>query len=147
MGRIMALDFGSKTVGVALTDPMHIICSPCETITREREGKMRPTMRRIIELVAGQDVERIVVGDPVHMDGTAGERSRKSAEFAEALRYRLMQEGLLVPVELYDERLTTVSADEILEETGVAAENRKTWIDSVAASLILEDYMKNTKKG
>lgn len=141
MGRIMALDFGSKTVGVALTDPMKTICSPEETILRDREGKMRQTMRRITDLVCEKDVEKIVVGLPLHMDGSESERSEKSRKFAEDLRYRLLQEGLNVPVEMCDERLTTVSADEILSETGVAKEDRKTYIDSVAASLILEDYV------
>ena len=141
MGRIMALDFGSKTVGVALTDPMKMICSPEETITRDREGKMRQTIRRIIQLVCEKDVEQIVVGDPVHMDGSDSERSEKSRKFAEDLRCRLRQEGLDVPVAMCDERLTTVSADEILSETGVAKADRKTYIDSVAASLILHDYL------
>lgn len=148
MGRIMGLDFGSKTVGVALTDPLGLICSPTETITREREGKMRATFRRITDIASEKGVEEIAVGLPVNMDGSESERSRKSRQFAEDLRYRLMQKGLDIPIFMQDERLTTVSADEILADTGVKAADRKTYIDSVAASLILEDYIKNkTKKG
>lgn len=142
MGRWMGLDFGAKTVGVALTDPGKTIASPLETIVREREGKIRPTYRRILDLVKTEDVERIVVGDPLNMDGTAGERADKSRKFAEELRYKLCMEGLEVPVELCDERLTTVGADEILSEAEVRKEDRKTYIDKIAAALILEEYMR-----
>ena len=82
MGRLMGLDFGSKTTGVAWTDPMKVIVSPLETITREKEGKIRPTLRRITELVLEQDVEQIVVGNPLHMDDSESELSQKSREFA-----------------------------------------------------------------
>lgn len=146
MGRYMGLDYGSKTVGIALTDPMKVIVSPEETVVREREGKIRATLRRITELAAWKDVEKIVVGDPLNMDGSRGERSGKSREFAEQLRYRLNCEGLDIPVVLWDERLTTVGADEILAESEVAPEDRKTYIDKIAAALILEDYMKSENK-
>jgi len=146
MGRYMGLDYGSKTVGVALTDPMKVIVSPEETITRDREGKIRATLRRITEIASWKEVEKIVVGDPVNMDGSRGERSERSRDFAEQLRYRLNCEGLDIPVAMWDERLTTVGADEILEESEVAARDRKTYIDKIAAALILEDYMKSETK-
>lgn len=142
MGRIMGLDFGSKTVGVALSDETKTIASPEETIVRDRESQIRPTLRRIIELCRLRQVETIVVGDPMHMDGTRGERSRLSEEFAQKLRERLAQESLDIPVLMQDERLTTVAADEILEEAGVRADQRKQYIDKIAASLILEEFMK-----
>ncbi|MDO4488248.1 MAG: Holliday junction resolvase RuvX [Eubacteriales bacterium] len=142
MGRLMGLDFGSKTVGVALSDELQVIASPVETITRDRESKIRPTLRRLSDIAALKDVELIVVGDPVNMDGSSGERSLKSREFAENLRYRLMQDGLNIEVVMYDERLTTIGADEILEEANVRASERKTYIDKIAASLILETFMK-----
>jgi len=145
MGRYMGLDYGSKTVGVALTDPMKVIVSPEETIIREREGKIRATLRRITDLAADRDVEKIVVGDPMNMDGTRGERSEKSREFAEELKYRLNCEGMDIPVVLWDERLTTVGADEILAESEISTKDRKTYIDKIAAALILEDYMKSEK--
>ena len=75
MGRIMGLDFGSKTVGVALSDPMHLIASPLETIKRDKENKLRPTLRRLEELAETQEVELVVLGHPLNMDGTAGERA------------------------------------------------------------------------
>lgn len=146
MGRIIGLDFGSKTVGVAVSDPMKVIASPFETIQRDRESKLRPTFRRILEIAEQTEAEMIVVGDPVKMDGSRGERAEKSAAFAEELRYRLMCAGMDIPVVLWDERLTTVSADEVLSESGVAASERKTYIDRIAAAFILEDWMKNRRK-
>ncbi|MCQ2400887.1 MAG: Holliday junction resolvase RuvX [Lachnospiraceae bacterium] len=146
MGRIIGLDFGSKTVGVAVSDPMKVIASPLETIVRDRESKMRPTYRRILEIASQTEAEIIVVGDPVNMDGSRGERAEKSAAFAEELRYRLECEGMDIPVVMWDERLTTISADEILSEAEVAVKDRKTYIDKIAAAFILEDWMKNNRK-
>ena len=141
MGRIMGLDYGSKTVGVALSDEMKVISSPFETVVRDRETKMRPTMRRLCDIALSQEVELVVVGDPVNMDGTSGERSAKSRKFAEDFKYRLLQEGLDIPVVMQDERLSTVGADEILEEAEVSKGERKTYIDKIAASIILREFM------
>ena len=143
MGRMMGLDFGSKTVGVAMTDALRLIVSPFETIVRDKENKIRPTLRRIAALCEEQDVELIVVGLPLHMDGTAGERVQKTEEFCELLRSRLSAADLDIPVVLWDERLSTQAADEILEQSGVKNSERKTYIDKIAAALILEDYMRN----
>ena len=147
MGRIMAVDFGAKTAGVALSDPGKSIASPYETIVRDREGKIRATYRRLIDIAASEDVERIIVGYPLNMDGSVSERAEKSRAFSEELLRRLIMEGLgNVEVELWDERLTTFGADEVLEEAGVAAGERKQYIDKIAAALILEDWLKNGKK-
>ena len=143
MGRLMGLDFGSKTTGVALSDPTQMIASPLETIPREKEGKIRPTLRRITELAASEGVELIVLGYPLNMDDTRGERAEKTEEFKALLERRLEAEQLSVPVVLWDERLSTVDADEVLEEAGIAATERKQYIDKIAAAFILEDYMKN----
>ena len=146
MGRYMGLDYGSKTVGVALSDPLKLIASPLVTIEREREGKMRPTYRRITELCRENDVELIVVGDPLNMDGSAGERAKKSREFADELSLRLLKEGLEIQVVMCDERLTTVSADEILDEAEIRPSERKAYIDKIAAAFILEEFMKGQKE-
>ena len=138
----MGLDYGSKTVGVALTDPFRTIASPVETVCREREGKLRETLRYLTEMIREKEVELVVVGDPVNMDGSIGERAEKSRDFAEKLRYRLACEGMEVPVVMHDERLTTVGADEILSEASVDRKDRKAVIDKIAASLILEDYLR-----
>ena len=124
---------------------MQLIASPLETIKREKEGKLRPTLRRITELAAENDVERIVLGYPLNMDDTRGERAEKTEAFKELLEHRLEADGLSIPVTLWDERLSTVDADEVLAEAEVAAADRKQYIDKIAAALILEDYLKNGK--
>lgn len=143
MGRIMGLDFGSKTVGVALTDPMGVIVSPFETIVRDKENKLRPTLRRICQLAEEMEVDLIVLGHPLNMDDSVGERALKTEAFRDTLLHRLPETGREIPVVLWDERLSTMGADEILEESGVSQGNRKQYIDKIAAALILEDYMKN----
>ena len=145
MGRLLGLDYGSKTTGVAMTDPMQLIASPLETIKREKEGKLRPTLRRITELAADNDVERIILGYPLNMDDTRGERAEKTEAFKELLEHRLEADGLSIPVTLWDERLSTIDADEVLAEAEIAAADRKQYIDKIAAALILKDYLKNGK--
>lgn len=144
MGRILGLDFGSKTTGTALSDLLKTIASPFETIKRDKEGKLRPTLRRIVEIAVQNDVELIVLGEPLNMDDTRGERAEKSAEFKKMLEHRLEMDGLKIPVVLWDERLSTIGADEILEESGIVSSERKQYIDKIAAALILEDYMNNS---
>ena len=135
-GRILGLDYGSKTVGVAVSDPLGITAQGVETIRRERETKLRRTLARIDELIREYNVEKIVLGMPLRMDGSPGERAQKTQEFGEALKARTK-----LPVELWDERLTTVAADRALEEGGVSAAGRKQVVDTVAAVFILESYM------
>ena len=146
MGKMMGLDYGSRTVGVALSDELGLIASPYETVTREKEGKLRPTLRRILEICRDEGVDRIILGLPLNMDGSRGERAEKTEAFRELLRSRLLSEGMEPDIILWDERLSTVGAMEILEESGVPASERKTYVDKIAASLILEDYMKNGDK-
>ncbi len=140
--RIMGLDFGTKTVGVAVCDPTGLIAQGLETITRKEDNKLRATCRRIEELIAQYQVETIVLGYPMNMDDTIGERAKRTEEFAEILKRRT---GL--PVILWDERLTTVAADEILEESGVPAGERKKVIDKIAAGIILQDYLNARQAG
>lgn len=140
--RILGLDFGSKTVGVAVSDPTGLIASGVEIIRREREDKLRQTLSRIEELVKEYDVEEIVLGLPVNMNNTKGERVEKTLAFKEMLERRI---GL--PVNLWDERLTTVEADEIMTEVGVKGrQDRKKYVDKIAAMIILQDYMDNKKQ-
>ncbi|MCD8082575.1 MAG: Holliday junction resolvase RuvX [Clostridiales bacterium] len=134
--RILALDYGSKTVGVAICDPLGITAQGVETITRRDEGKLRRTLARIEELIDRYGVETIVLGYPLNMDDTVGERARKTEEFRDRLAGR---PGL--PVILWDERLTTIEADEILTESGVPRKERKQVIDKIAATLILQSYL------
>ena len=134
--RIIGLDVGTKTVGVALSDPLGITAQPFETITRKENNKLRRTYARIEQIIS-----EIVVGYPKNMDDTIGERAKACEEFAAALERRT---GL--PVTLWDERLTTVEADEVLEECGMRRENRKTVIDQLAAVFILRGYMESKQK-
>ena len=143
MGRIIGLDYGAKTVGVAVTDPTKTIVSPLETIKRDIESKIRPTLRRITELSKENDAELIVLGHPLNMDDTRGERAFKTEAFRDQLEKRLHADGMDIKVVLWDERLSTMGADEILEESGIDKNFRKQYIDKIAAALILEGYMKN----
>ena len=138
--RIMGLDYGSKTVGVAVSDPLGYTAQELETITREEENKLRQTYRRLEELIAQRGITTVVLGYPKNMDDSIGERGKKTEEFKAALERRT---GL--PVILWDERLTTVAADEILEESGVLKKDRKKVIDKVAAAIILQEFLNSEK--
>ncbi len=132
----MGLDFGSKTVGVAVSDPLFLAAEPVEIIRREHPNKLRKTYARIEELIVELNVGTIIVGNPLMPSGDEGERSALTAEFAENVRRRT---GL--PVIMEDERLTTVEADEIMDEAGVPRNEHKKYVDMIAAQLILQSYM------
>ncbi|MBQ1680968.1 MULTISPECIES: Holliday junction resolvase RuvX [Agathobacter] len=134
--RILGLDFGSKTVGVAVSDPLGITAQGVEIITRKSPGKLRQTLARIEELCATYEVGQIVLGFPKNMNNTEGERCELTLEFKEMLERRT---GL--PVELWDERLTTVSADRAMMDMGIRRENRKQYVDEIAAIFILQGYL------
>lgn len=134
--RIMGLDFGSKTVGVAISDELLITAQGIEIIRRKEENKLRQTLARIEELIVEYNVTEIVLGYPKNMNDTLGERVHLTEEFKEKLERRT---GL--SVSLWDERLTTVAADRIMMEAGVRRENRKDYVDQIAATLILQGYL------
>lgn len=136
MMRIMGLDYGSKTIGVAISDPLGLIAQGIEIIRREDENKLRKSLRRIEELVSEYQVEEIVLGFPKNMNNTIGERAQKSLELKEMLERRC---GL--PVIMWDERLTTVEANRTLMESGVRRENRSKYVDMIAAVFILQGYL------
>ncbi len=134
--RIMGLDFGSKTVGVAVSDSLLITAQGLEIIRRKEENKLRRTLARIEELIEEYEVEEIVLGLPRNMDASEGVRVELTREFQEKLERRT---GLQVT--LWDERLTTVSAEKIMMESGVRREKRKDYVDKIAATLILQGYL------
>ena len=134
--RIMGLDYGSKTVGVAVSDALGITAQGIETICRKSENKLRQTLARIEELIAEYGVETIVLGLPKNMNNTMGERANKSLEFKAMLERRT---GLSVI--MWDERLTTVEAQRTLMESQVRRENRKKYVDKIAAVFILQGYL------
>ncbi len=141
--RILGLDFGSKTVGVAISDPLLVTAQGVEIIRRESENKLRRTYARIEEIIKEYgDVSSIVLGYPKNMNSTIGERALKTEEFAANLERRTS-----LPVVLWDERLTTVAAENAMIESGIRRQDRKEYVDEIAAMLILQgyiDYLKNT---
>ena len=135
-GRILGLDFGSKTVGAAVSDPLGITAQGLEIIRREHESKLRRTCARIEEIIAEYHVGMIVLGYPKNMNNTEGERAQKTMAFKEMLERRT-----LLPVVLWDERLTTVAADRAMMEAGIRREHRKEYVDQIAAVFILQGYL------
>ena len=134
--RIMGLDYGSKTVGVAISDPLGLTAQGIETIWRKEENKLRRTCARIEELISEYGVEKIVLGLPKHMNNDIGDRAERSLEFGEMLKRRTGME-----VVMWDERLTTAQAERTLMEGKVRREERKQYIDKIAAVFILQGYL------
>ncbi len=141
MSRILGLDYGTKTVGVAISDPLLLTAQELETIVRQRPNALRHTLVRIKEICDEYQVEKIILGYPRNMDDSEGFRCEETLEFKKLLEKRVDIGG-----ERLDERLTTVYADEILEESGVAKKDRKKVIDQIAAAIILQDYLDNVAK-
>ena len=136
--RIMGLDYGSKTVGVAISDELMVTSQGKEIIRRKEENKLRRTLARIEELIQEYSVEKIVLGLPLNMDQTPSERSQLCLEFKDKIERRTG-----IPVVMWDERLTTVEADEIMHELGIKGKDRKEYVDMIAAQIILRDYLDN----
>ena len=134
--RIMGLDYGSKTVGVAVSDALGITAQGVETIRRKSEKRLRQTLARIDALIEEYQVESIVLGFPKNMNNTIGNRAEKSLEFQKILKKRT---GL--PVVMWDERLTTVEAYQTMKEAKVRREDRKKYSDELAAMFILQGYL------
>ena len=147
--RVLGLDYGTKTVGVAVSDPLEITAQPLETIERKSAGKLRQTLARIEAIIeeygaAGQQekIEKIVLGYPKNMNNTEGDRCEATVSFKNDLERRTGLE-----VVMWDERLTTVEAERILMDSGVRRENRKTYIDKMAAAVILQNYLDSKSNG
>lgn len=147
--RVLGLDYGTKTVGVAVSDPLEITAQPLETIERKSAGKLRQTLARIEAIIeeygaAGQQekIEKIVLGYPKNMNNTEGDRCEATVSFKNDLERRTGLE-----VVLWDERLTTVEAERILMDSGVRREKRKTYIDKMAAAVILQNYLDSKSNG
>ena len=139
--RIIGLDFGSKTVGVAVSDELLITAQGVEIIRRKSEGKLRQTLARIEELIAEYQVEKIVLGYPKNMNNSEGERCEKTLEFKAMLERRTGLE-----VVLWDERLTTVAADKAMMEASIRREDRKNYVDKIAAVFILQGYLDSRRR-
>ena len=134
--KIMGLDYGSVTVGVAISDAMLLTAQPVEVIKRKSENKLRQTLARIQVLAEENHVGRIVLGYPKSMKNSEGERVERTKEFMDKLAARTGLE-----VVLWDERLSTAAAMDVLKESGVRADRRKAYVDKLAASVILQGYL------
>ena len=131
--KIMGLDYGDRRIGVAVSDMFGWTAQGVEVIERRRDGA---EIERITELAKSLEVEEIVVGLPKNMNGSIGPRGEICMEFASQLR-----DSLCLPVHLWDERLSTVSAERTLLEADVSRKKRKQVVDKMAASLILQNYL------
>lgn len=134
--RILGLDYGTKTTGVAVSDPMGWTAQGLEIIRRQEEEHLKATINRIAELCAEYKVDKIVLGLPKNMNNTLGERGEKTLLFKEKLEARLK-----LPVEMWDERLSTVAAENVLLEADMSRKKRKNVIDKLAATIILQNYL------
>lgn len=134
--RIMGLDYGSVTVGVAISDTLLLTAQGIETIRRKQENKLRQTLARIEQLIEEYEVEQIILGYPKNMNNTIGDRCRKTEEFAAMLERRTGLE-----IKLFDERLSTVAAHNAMIEADVRREKRYKVVDTVAATVILQNYL------
>ena len=134
--RVMGLDYGSKTMGVAISDELMMIATGLEVIRRDSEKKIRKTLIRIDELIAEYNIGKIVLGLPKNMNNTLGERAEKSLELKETLERRTGLEVIM-----WDERLSTVSAHKAMMEAGIRREDRGNYVDSIAAAIILQGYL------
>ena len=134
--RVMGLDYGSVTVGVAISDELLLTAQGIEVIRRKQENKLRQTLARIEQLIEEYQVNKIVLGYPKNMNNTIGDRWRKSEEFAAMLERRTGLEVIL-----FDERFSTVSAHNAMIEGDVRREKRYEVVDKVAAVFILQNYL------
>lgn len=134
--RIMGLDYGQVTMGVAISDELLLTAQGIEVIRRKHETKLRQTLARIEELISEYNVEKIVLGYPKMLDNSIGERAQKSEELKEVLERRTGLEVIL-----WDERLTTVAAHRALDEAGLDYRKKAEVVDKVAASIILQGYL------
>ena len=138
--RIMGLDYGSRTVGVAVSDPLGITAQGLATLPNKVYSKM---LDNLVSLVKEHNVDKIVLGMPKNLNGTSGDRAEVTENFRDELKLRLPDTEIV----LWDERLTTVQAAGILNVTNTRGKDRKNVIDTVAASIILQSYLDYIKRG
>lgn len=135
----MGLDVGDKTIGVALSDPLFISAQPLETIKRTKVSK---DIDRLIEIINDYDVTTIVVGLPKNMNNTIGPQSMKVMSFVDLMKKRIDKEIIY-----QDERMTTLQSERVLIDMNVRRENRKKYIDKIAATFILQTYLDRRSNG
>ena len=137
--RYLGLDLGTKTLGIAISDKTNNIASPLTTLRFNNED-YESLIEPLKDIISENNITKIVLGLPVNMDQTPSERSELCLEFKEKIERRTG-----IPVEMLDERLTTVEADAIMDEVGIKGRERKEYVDMIAAQIILQDYLDNKK--
>ena len=137
-GRIMGIDYGKVRIGIALTDLLKTIASPYEVY---KSVSLQKDVEYFVKLVKEKEVEKIVLGLPLNMDGSEGERAKRTRIFGE-----MLEKACSVPVVYQDERLSSVEAENYLLDGDVRRDKRKNLIDKVAATIILEDYLRTICK-
>lgn len=133
--RIMGLDLGEKTIGVALSDPFGWTAQGIKVIKRDKNNKERE-IKLLEEIIQSHQVEKIVIGLPLNLNGTTGEQGHRALAYAARLRQLFK-----LPVDLWDERLSTVAAERVLLEADITRKKRKQVIDKIAAAVILQGYL------
>lgn len=139
--RILGLDYGDKTIGVAVSDPFGWTAQGVEIIRRTNENEYKKSLARLAELIAQYEVEKIVLGFPKNMDNTEGPRCEKTRAFKERLERRFQN----IPVILWDERMSTIAAERSLLEADMSRAKRKNVIDKMAAVHILQGFLDGNK--
>jgi putative Holliday junction resolvase len=132
-GRVLALDFGKKRIGLAISDELGLTAQGLETLQR---SNIREDLRRLAQLISERSVSLILMGNPLHMSGAESRQSDYAREFASRLT-----QASGVPVEFWDERLTTVAAQRVLRESGISIQKRAQAVDRLAAVILLESYL------
>ena len=138
--RILGLDYGTKTVGVAISDDLLIMARALEIIRRDEASKIRPTLRRIEEIISEYSVTKIILGLPLNMDMSMSEMASCALSFKEKI-----EKTTGLPVIMWDERLSSIEAEEVMRLNGIAAKDFKKYVDMVAAKIILESYLREEK--
>lgn len=133
--KMLGLDVGSKTIGVAVSDALGWTAQGLKTISWN-EKKFGTASKQLQEIIEANNIEKIIVGLPKNMNGTIGERGEKSQQFAKKLN-----QAFKIPVDLWDERLTTMQAEKVLISADVSRAKRKKVIDKMAAMMILQNYL------
>ena len=138
-GRILALDFGKKRIGVAVSDPLRLIATGLDTLQR---STLREDLIRLSAIAADREATLLLIGHPLNMNGTEGPQAGRVREFA-----RKLERATGIPVMLWDERLTSVAAEELLRERGSRPDRRKGTVDRLAASILLQSYLDHQAPG
>ena len=143
--KILGIDYGDFTIGLAIHDAKTNFTYPFKTIYRDKPNILRKSIREIVSIIDSEKIDEVVVGLPLNVDGTEGERVDKVKNFCKMLNNKIDNENIAITINFQDERFSTLEAREILREHGIKKSEEKKYIDQVAAEIILGDYIKTNK--